>query len=140
MRIRHDMLRSAAYRSLKPAERAVYVEVLNRYNGYNNGEISLSCREAAKLCNISDGTASRAFRKLREHGFIKIGRAAGFNMKDRTATRWILTHEAIDGKIAPSNEWRDWKGEAKNQNTVSLETLIDSGETPTGEKSCLKIV
>lgn len=106
--LRHDMLQSPAYRALKPTPRAVYTEILHRYNGINNGEIPLSCREAADRCNISQGTAARAFKKLQEHGFIKIGRASGFNMKKRESTRWIITHEAIGGKIGPTDEWKDW--------------------------------
>lgn len=112
--LRHDMLKSPAYLSLMPPERAVYVEILHRFKGTNNGDIALSCREAAQLCNISNTTASRAFKTLQGRGFIKVGRAAGFNLKNRTSTRWIVTHEAIDGKIAPSNEWQSWKPDSKN--------------------------
>ena len=125
--LRHDLMDSSAYRSLSPADRAVYMQVLRRYNGNNNGDIPLSCREAGELCNISDATASRAFKALQDRGFLSIGRASGFNMKTRMSTRWILTHHALDKNIAPSNEWRDW---GKKQNTVSLDTPTVSGGTP----------
>lgn len=107
--LRHDMLRSPAFRSLTPPARCVYIEILNRYNGMNNADIPLSCREAGEFCNISKGNAARAFRELQDRGFIRIGQPAGFNMKKRTSTRWILTHEGIGGHTAPSNEWRNWQ-------------------------------
>lgn len=122
--LRHDMLRSPAFRSLFPPARAIYLEILNRYNGMNNSDIPLSCREAAELCRISKGTATRAMKELQEAGFIRIGKAAGFNMKKRTSTRWTLTHEAIAGQYAPTNEWRNWK--PKKQSTDSPEVLIGS--------------
>jgi hypothetical protein len=63
---------SAAWASLKPGPRALYVELKRRYNGYNNGRIYLSNREAAKALNIDKGTAGSYFAKLRELGFIAV--------------------------------------------------------------------
>lgn len=106
--LRHDIMKSPAWRSLSPAARCVWTEIVLRYNGDNNGELPLSCREAAALCNIGKGTAKRAFDELQDRGFIKIGRIAGFKNKKRYATRWIITHERMDGK-KPTNEWRDYE-------------------------------
>lgn len=118
---------SPAYRSLRPPARVVYLEILRRFKGHNNGDIPLSCREAGHLCNISNATAARAFKELQERGFIKVGRPSGFNMKTRMSTRWILTNQPIEGGIAPTNEWRDW---GKNKNTVSPKAQTVSPETP----------
>ena len=106
--LRHDMMRSDTWRSLNPNARCVWTEIMLRYNGTNNGDIPLSCREAAELCNISKTTASRAFQTLQETGFIKIAVFAGFKNKHRVSTRWIVTHERYDNK-SPTNEWKDWK-------------------------------
>ena len=107
--LRHDMMRSEAYQSLRPADRVVYHEVLGRYNGFNNGFIQLACREAAILCNISKTTASRAFDALIERGFIKVGKDSVFNMKNHHSREWIITHETLSANIAPTNEWKEWK-------------------------------
>ena len=106
--LRHDIMRSAAWRSLSPKARCVWTEVVYRFNGNNNGEIPLSCREAGELCNISKNTAWNGFIELQDRGFIKIGEASNFNRKTKRSTRWILTHETFDEKPA-SNDWKKWK-------------------------------
>ena len=108
--LRHDMIDSAAYKSLSLAARAVYIEILRRYNSFNNGDIPLSCREAQDLCGISKTTAARAFDMLKNRGFIKIGSDSAFNMKTRQSRRWIITHEKLK-QAPPSNEWRKWTPE-----------------------------
>lgn len=103
--LRHDMIDSAAWRSLSCNARCVWLEVVRRYNGYNNGSIPMSCREAGKLCGFSQNTAGRAFKELEDAGFLKVGIYAGFRNKHRVSTRWVLTHERLDDK-KPSNEWK----------------------------------
>ena len=44
---------SEAWGSLKPAPRALYLELKRLYNGKNNGRIFLSQRDASKKLNIS---------------------------------------------------------------------------------------
>lgn len=105
--LRHDIMDSAAWRSLKPPARVVWTEIVRRYNGENNGQIPLSTREAAQLCNISNDTAANAFNALIEAGFIKIGAYSDFRLKTRKSRRWILTHERLDDK-PPTNEWRTY--------------------------------
>lgn len=103
--LRFDMMDSAAWRRLSPNARCVWMEIVRRYNGFNNGDIPLSCREAAELCNISKNTAGRAFQELQDKGFVKIGQYAGFKNKHRVSTRWEITHERCDDK-PPTNEWK----------------------------------
>lgn len=105
--LRHDMIDSAAYRSLSLKARAVYIEVLRRYNSFNNGDIALSCREASEFCGIGKSSASEAFDELVAKGFLKVGEDAAFNMKTRKSRRWILTH-ALLGRQSPTNEWKSW--------------------------------
>jgi hypothetical protein len=106
--LRHDIIKSPAWRSLSTDARCVWTEIGLRFNGENNGEIPLSCREAAEFCNISKGTAKRAFDELLDRGFIKVGWFSSFTYKFKKSRRWILTHEKNDGK-PPTNEWRTWK-------------------------------
>lgn len=106
--LRHDIMKSDAWRSLSPNARCVWLEIMFRYKGDNNGDIPLSCREAGALLGASKNTGHRAFLQLEDRGFIKVGLIAGFKNKQRMATRWIVTHASYNGK-APTNEWRKWK-------------------------------
>lgn len=106
--VRHDMVKSPAYCSLSPVARAIWIEILCRYNGQNNGEIPLSCREAKRLVGISKNTASKAFQELQDKGFIRIAHDSNFNLKTRLARRWTLTHLSVD-RTLPTNDWRAWE-------------------------------
>ena len=68
--ISHSMADTAAWRKLKPAPRALYLEIKRRYNGYNNGSVLLSHRDAAKSLNSNYNSVGSWFRKLEKHGFI----------------------------------------------------------------------
>ena len=71
--LRHDMIDSAAWRSMPAHAQALWIHIRRRYNGYNNGEIPLSCREAAQLLKVSKNTAGKMFEILIDRGFIDIG-------------------------------------------------------------------
>lgn len=110
--LRNDIIDSPAWLSLSAKSQALWLHIRRRYNGYNNGDIPLSCREAATRLNINKNTASQAFKELQETGFLKVGEFSGFKNKRRQATRWLLTNEEFNGK-PPTNEWRKWE-EGKN--------------------------
>lgn len=106
--LRHDMKKSLAWQSLSCPARAVWLEIMGRFNGYNNGSIPLSCREAADFCNIGKGTAARAFAELLDRGFIDIGEYSSFTLKYKRARTWILTHEAHENGKA-TDAWKNWQ-------------------------------
>jgi len=108
LQLRHDMMGSPAWLSLSPRARCVWIVVAGRYNSYNNGEISLSCREVCDNLHISKSSATAGFNELIDRGFIKIAQQSSFTMKTKTARRWTLTHESV-GKTPPTNEWRKWR-------------------------------
>lgn len=104
------MLNSAAWRALKPAERAVYVELRRRYYGQNNGSIALSVRDAAERCNINKDTARKALSRLQELGFIECATPGGFSLKLRHATEWRLLDERCDKTGAlPTKAFMRWR-------------------------------
>ena len=111
--LRHDMMDSPAWLSLGPAARCVWTEVSRRYNSFNNGEIALSCREAAERIGVTKDTAAKAFNELIEKGFLRVGEDSSFTVKYKKSRRWILTHHMV-GRVPPTNEWQRWK----KQNTV----------------------
>lgn len=107
----HEFMQAtAAWASLSPAERAVYVELVRRYRGDNNGELVLGVREAAAACNISKNTAARAFAVLGKRGFVEVVVPAGFSRKDRVATVWRLTvHRCDVSHQPPSRAFMRWR-------------------------------
>lgn len=104
----HHMMDSPAWQSLSANAQALWIHICRRYNGGNNGDIPLSCREAAEKLNVSKNTASKAFAELSDRGFVKIGEDSDFRLKVKRARRWVMTHHVLDSK-APTNEWRDKK-------------------------------
>jgi DNA-binding transcriptional MocR family regulator len=110
VQLHHWMLNSPAWRALKASSRAVYVELSMRYNGFNNGTLALSARDAARLCNINKDTATQAFRQLIEHGFIERVTPGGFSCKVRHATEWRLTDSRCDVTGAlPTKAFAKWR-------------------------------
>lgn len=108
VRLYHWMIDSAAWRSLRAIDRAIYIEICQRFNGANNGFIAYSVREAAATFDIGKSTASRALERLAERGFIVATVAGSFGYKVRHSTRWRLTeHPSADGEL-PSKEFMRW--------------------------------
>jgi len=92
-----------------PAQaRALYIELSQRYNGSNNGEISMSIREAVSLVHIAKDTASKYFYELEEKGFIQRNVCGSFNYKLRHATTWFLTQHPI-GDVPATKDFMSWR-------------------------------
>ena len=108
VKLDHWMLKGSAWCTLTAPARALYVELAQRYNGFNNGEISMSVREAARALHIAKDTATRTFHELEEKGFIKRHVCGSFNWKLRHASTWILTEFAL-GETPPSKEFARWR-------------------------------
>ncbi len=123
----NSMQDSEAWLSLSLYARCTWLEIMRRYNGSNNGEIPLGCREVATLCNMSKGKAKDAFDELIEKGFIKIGWHSSFDYKQKKSRRWVLTHHVYDGK-APTNEWRHWQAPENLEHGSSGEPHGSCGE------------
>lgn len=104
------MMQTEAWRSLTPAERAVYVEVRALFDGRNNGSLTLSNRDAADRCNINKDTAGRAFGRLTQLGFLEVVEKGWFNRKTPHATTWRLTDLRCDltGAV-PSKAYQGWR-------------------------------
>lgn len=128
----HGMIDSAAFRSLSTNAVALYVKILRLYNGFNNGDIGLGCRDAGKKINVGKGAASAALAELEERGFIKMTEDSGFNRKDRRARRWALTCHPLRDGIAPTNDWRFWKPQNSENSPI---TRTDSPPMETDEKN-----
>ena len=100
------MAESPAWRSLTGAAVKVYVELRRRYNGGNNGKLSLSLKEAATLLGLSKTTVGRALDQLVERGFIK--RTQEGHWYGRRAAEYAVTDRSLDGH-PPTNAWQNWR-------------------------------
>lgn len=103
------LLRSDAWRSLTPNDRALYLEFKWRYDGLNNGRIGFSARDAATALGVSQMTAIRSMNNLQDRGFVIKTKLSGFNMKSRVATEWRLSEYQCDvsGHVA-SRDFMKW--------------------------------
>lgn len=103
--IPYPMARSAAWRSLSGSAIKVWVELRSRYNGGNNGKLTLSLDEAARLLGLGKATVSRALDELTAKGFIEL-RVRG-HWYGRKATEYSVTDRSCQG-VHASNAWRTW--------------------------------
>ncbi|WP_169543381.1 helix-turn-helix domain-containing protein [Sneathiella aquimaris] len=102
----YSMAQSEAFRSLKPVSVKVWLELRSRFNGFNNGEVHLSYRQAAKCLGVGRSSVQTAFYELEERGFIELMKIG--HMMGRKATLWRITDQGCNGKQA-TNDWRNWK-------------------------------
>lgn len=112
----HWIRQTGAWRSLAPYSRLLYVEIRGRYNGSNNGDISMSYREAEELLGCSNGPIIIAFRELQDRGFIVPVQLGSFDWKRHMAgahraTTWRLTElpqDIPERTLIPSYEFKSW--------------------------------
>lgn len=110
------IIRSAAWQSLSPHDKAAYLELKWRYDGLNNGRIGLGNRELAEALQSSKDTARRALESLMEKGFLAKAKPSGFNVKNRAATEWRLTEYTcnVTGELA-TKDFARWQAEKNSQ-------------------------
>lgn len=111
VKLTRHMLGHPAWLDLSTGARCIYIEIRKRYNGNNNGEIHLSCREAGENAKCGKNTASKLFKELQEHGFIKESIKGRF--RNKWASTWILTNEEYGGHHK-TDEWVKWQPKEKN--------------------------
>jgi hypothetical protein len=127
------MLKSAAWRSLSPVARSIFIEVAAIYNGSNNGRLALSVRDAAERVCCSKTTAARAFAELTQTGFIDLCSRGHFDRKTPHAAEYRLTMHPCDrsGQRA-SKAFMSWRpDEPKSVAGPSDGTAGPSGGTVT---------
>lgn len=126
--------KSKAYRSLSVFERAVLLEIIAAFNGYNNGTIVISQRQIAKaLENSNYAKIGRSIAVLMERGLLDIETEGLW--KKRRAREYRLTF--ISSGKAPytrpaTNEYLMWRAQndaddasavgAASADTVSADT------------------
>ncbi len=110
LKLEYYMLRSAAWLSLSPVARCVYIELASLYNGGNNGRLALSARDAAERVGCSKNTAARAFAELIEKGFIDLCSRGHFDRKTPHAAEYRLTvHPCNRSRERASKRFTRWR-------------------------------
>jgi hypothetical protein len=126
--IPYDMAECGAWRSLSGPAIKVYVELRRRYNGGNNGDLSLSLDEAARLLNPGKATVARALAELEAKGFLRM--TARGRWYGRQATTYAVTDRQL-GNNPPTNAWRAWQPSPKNHSSVLKRTDADADGSAT---------
>jgi hypothetical protein len=98
VQLHHWVLNTQSWKDLNVIERCLYIELLKRYNGQNNGEIGYSARLAAQDLKIGKDAAAKGLRGLQAHGFIVVEKRGAFHCKVRHASEYRLT--AYESNIA----------------------------------------
>lgn len=115
--IPYTMAHCEAFRSLSGPALKVWVELRSRYNGANNGRVSLSYQNAADLLHMSKSTVGVAFVELREKGFVKLRRQGQWY--GRLAAEYVLTDQSFEGN-KPTRDWQTWKPLPKSEKQKSV--------------------
>ena len=113
----YGMLRSPAWRELSGSAVKLFLELHCRFNGSNNGELTLSYAEAAEALGLGKATIQRAYGELVAHGFVVLEKEG--NWYHRRAHEWRVTHKPVQkvkGKISPTHDWLKYR--SKKQKAV----------------------
>jgi hypothetical protein len=109
-----NVKRSTAYHGLSPKARSVLFEIIDRYNGINNGMIGLGVREVAYELGIGHSSAGRAMQELDDAGLARPMKPGAW--RGKRATEWRLmflrcnkTHEP------PVSVWEQRKPLSQSQ-------------------------
>jgi DNA-binding transcriptional MocR family regulator len=100
---------SEAWATMKPAPRALYVELKRRFNGSNNGAIILSHRDAAKALNVHRNTIGGLFDTLQERGFIRMTQAPFLGPSGiGRASVWALEEVPLREGVPATKGFASW--------------------------------
>ncbi len=134
------LVMSEAWKAASVYERCLYMEIKQRYNGQNNGDIALSHREAMAALNCSNKPIAEAFRGLLEKGFIKAAVIGSFHWKAKApggrSTRWIITEVAVDQperSLVPTKDFMQWRAAPEEKRRYAHGTRMGVGDT-TGQE------
>lgn len=92
LRLPHYVITSEQWRALSGPAVKFVVELASAYNGRNNGDLSLTRRQALQRGWNSAGTRDRAASEASDAGFVVVTRHGGRN----ACTLYAITWEAID--------------------------------------------
>ena len=109
------VLQTPAYRELGVSPRALLVDMLQHYNGHNNGRLLASMTYLKPLGWRSSATVTAAVKELIEHGLLIRVRKGGIGAVC-TASFYAVTwlpqqydeYQELSRVIPPGHEYRRW--------------------------------
>lgn len=115
IKIDRELTRTLAWQALSMGAGWLLIDIWSKHNGFNNGEITYSVREAQRRLGCGRTQAVRFLRELEDKGFIVATRRGSLSWKtgQNRGTAWRLTMEPHKGKPA-TREYLTWQpvGEA----------------------------
>lgn len=120
--IPHAVLDSLAYRHLSLIERAILVEIVRTFNGFNNDRIGISYKTLAQRLNRKNEVPfAPAIGKLLLHGLVAVGNEANWSRRRAREYRitFLSTTDAQGRPVPATNEYLGWQLEKKSSATTS---------------------
>jgi hypothetical protein len=125
LHIQHWLLNSAAYKGLSNQAKCILVELMRRYDGGNNGNISFGGSSGAHAGFSADVT-ERALTELQHAGFIvQTALAVPYLRRPR---KWRLTMYAADGKSATKDFMRNPRPTTPQKSNRGFTGAVDSAQ------------
>lgn len=111
------ILNSDAYKDLGFSARSMLIEILNFYNGINNGSIWVA-KDVLNQRGISKNTSTKALKELISHGFIYMTRRGG-NLNGGCswyAITWLKINHVAGQHLENfiPNAYQKWRPTKKN--------------------------
>ena len=106
----YGQIKSPAWRSLSGSAVKLWLELHSRFNGGNNGRLTLSYAEAADTLGMGKASVQRAYQELVDRGFLALEKPGDWY--SRRAHEWRLTTKPMDrvrGREIATNDWRQWR-------------------------------
>ena len=122
---------SLAYRNLSLWARAILVEVVREFNGYNNGQIAISFAQLTeRLGNTNRSKISKAFAELVEHGLVDVETDGDWKQRHAREYRLTFVSTTPNDKHKPAtNDYLNWKPAQKSSGNDALPENTQSGHT-----------
>ena len=108
----YAQLKSKAWRNLSGPAVKLWLELHTRFNGGNNGKLTLSFAEAGEILGMGKASVQRAYDDLVAHGFLVLEQEG--NWYHRRAHEWRLTTKPMQtpkGRVSPTNDWHHWQSQ-----------------------------
>lgn len=124
IKLHRGVTSSQAWKSLSCEAKCLVLQIWERHNGNNNGQIPYSVREAREDLGIGSTRLTTAFKDAQDRGFIVAHHKGSFTHKTAAgkgrASEWEITAERCNGKPA-KNTFRKWPPNLKTP-TASVTT------------------
>jgi hypothetical protein len=124
-----NVKRSKAYHGLSPKARALLFELIDRYNGINNGMIGFGAREAAHELQCGKSSAATALQELDDSGLARAMTPGAW--RGKKATEWRLMFLRCNKTQEPAvTKW-------EQRPSLSQSGQMDTKVQPAGNRDSL---